>query len=78
MCSSDLFRNPFVGCRLMDEEIAVLSLLTDAGAWARGEGPPPYPLARAAQDQLVGAAVQESLATGGPVTTGVEAWAPHL
>lgn len=73
-----VFRNPFVGARLMDEEIAVLSLLLAAGDWARGEGPAPYPLAEAAQDQVLGLAVGESLRTGGPVTTSVEPWAATL
>ncbi|WP_432512637.1 Gfo/Idh/MocA family oxidoreductase [Kineococcus sp. SYSU DK001] len=69
-----VFRNPHVGARLNDEEIALAGLLQRAAAWARGEGPGPYPLAEAAQDQLLALAVGESLATGGPVTTGVEAW----
>lgn len=73
-----LFRNPFAGARLMDEEIAVLSLLVAAGSWARGEGPPPYPLAQAAQDQLLGLAIDASVASGGPVTTTVEPWARAL
>lgn len=73
-----LFRNPFVGARLSDEEIAVASLLLSAVAWARGEAPAPYPLAEAAQDQLLGQAIVDSLATGAAVTTPTEAWAPAL
>ncbi|NIZ93774.1 gfo/Idh/MocA family oxidoreductase [Kineosporiaceae bacterium B12] len=70
-----LFRNPFPGARLSDEEIAVATLLLRAAAWARGEAPGPYPLAEAAQDQLLGLAIGASLASGGPVLTSTEAWA---
>ena len=73
-----LFRNPYVGARLSDEEIAVAALLERAGTWARGEGPGPYPLAEAAQDQLLSLAIVEALATGGPVRTTTEAWAGAL
>jgi predicted dehydrogenase len=70
-----VYRNPFLGLRLMDEEIAIASLLTATGAWARDEGPAPYPLAQGCQDHLIALAVEESAATGGPVVTGVEPWA---
>ena len=70
-----LFSNPFVGARLSDEEIAVATLLLRAAAWARGEAPGPYPLAEAAQDQLLASAIASSLATGAAVSTSHEAWA---
>ena len=70
-----LYRNPFVGLRLMDEEIAIASLLTGTGAWARDEGPAPYPLAEACQDHLLALAVEESAETGASIATGVEPWA---
>nr|WP_281372873.1 Gfo/Idh/MocA family oxidoreductase [Kineococcus aurantiacus] len=70
-----LFRNPFPTSRLSDEDIAVATLLQRCAAWARDEGPPPYPLAEAAQDQLLSAAIERSLATGGPVATGEGPWA---
>ncbi|MEZ0494115.1 Gfo/Idh/MocA family oxidoreductase [Kineococcus sp. TBRC 1896] len=73
-----VFRNPFTGSRLSDEEIALTLLLQRAGAWARGEGPGPYPLAEAAQDHLLGLAVDEAVRTGRPVTTTSEAWAGGL
>ncbi|WP_432540834.1 hypothetical protein [Kineococcus sp. SYSU DK002] len=69
-----VFRNPFVGARLDDQEIAPAVLLQRTAARARGQSPGPYPLAEAAQDQLLAPAVGRSPATGGPVTTGVEAW----
>ena len=54
----------------MDEEIALTSLLTATGAWARGEGPAPYPLAQGCQDHLIGLAIDESAATGVLIVTG--------
>ena len=70
-----VWRNPFVGRRWMDEEIAIASVLRDSASWAAGDGPGPYPLAEACQDQLIALAVEESVRTGQPVRTGVEAWA---
>ena len=70
-----LYRNPFPGLRLMDEEIAIASLMLATAAWARDDGPPPYPLAQASQDHLVALAVEESAASGAAVTTEVEPWA---
>ncbi len=69
-----VYRNPYLGLRLMDEEIALASLLTATGAWARGDGPGPYPLAQGCQDHLIGLAIDESAETGAPVVTGVEPW----
>jgi predicted dehydrogenase len=71
---SVLYRNPFLGLRLMDEEIAIASLLTATGAWAREEGPPPYPLAEGCEDHLIALAVEESAASGTVVRTGREPW----
>jgi len=50
-------------------------LLEATGAWARGDGPEPYPLADGLQDHLISLAIGESVATGRPVTTHTEAWA---
>ena len=58
----------------MDEEIAIASILTATGSWARGEGPAPYPLAQACQDHLVGLAIEESAKQGTAVDTTIEAW----
>ena len=70
-----LYRNPFLGLRLMDEEISIATMLTSMAAWVREEGPAPYPLGSACQDHLVSLAIDEALESGRPVTTSVEAWA---
>ena len=61
-----VWRNPFVGRRFMDEEIAIASLLTASAAWATDAGPEPYPLADGCHDHLVGLAIDESVATSAP------------
>jgi len=73
--SDILFRNPYLGRRWNDEEIAIATLLDRTTAWVRGAGPPPYPLAGGAQDHLIALAVDEALASGTTVSTAVEAWA---
>ena len=70
-----VYRNPFQGLRLSEDDIGVASLLERTGAWARDEGPEPYPLADGLQDHLISVAIGESLATGRDVTTTTEAWA---
>jgi predicted dehydrogenase len=70
-----LFRNPFPGLRLNDEEVAIATLLLATAGWADGDGPPPYPLAEGCQDHLLGLALGEAVASGEPVRTTVEAWA---
>ena len=69
-----LWRNPFLGLRLMDEEIAIAQLLCETSAWAADEGPEPYPLAEGCQDHLVSLAIDRAAETGLPVTTEAEAW----
>ncbi len=69
-----VYRNPFLGLRLMDEEIAIASMLTGMASWTRGEGPAPYPLAEACQDHLVSLAVDEAVSTGRLVRTSLEPW----
>ncbi|MEY9855790.1 putative dehydrogenase [Catenulispora sp. GAS73] len=71
---SVVWRNPFAGLRLMDEEIAIATLLTATAAWARDGGPAPYPLAEACQDHLVSLAIDQAAATGEGVGTEVEPW----
>jgi predicted dehydrogenase len=73
-----VYRNPFVGHRFNDEEIAIATLLRQLGAWTRDAGPAPYPLAQAAQDHLISLAIDEAAATGADVTTAVELWAEKL
>jgi predicted dehydrogenase len=70
-----VYRNPFQGSRLSEDDIGVAALLEKTGAWARDEGPEPYPLAEGLQDHLISVAIEESLATGADVTTTTEAWA---
>jgi predicted dehydrogenase len=70
-----VYRNPLLGLRLMDEEIAIATLLTATAAWARDEGPEPYPLAEACQDHLLSLAIDRAAESGSPVVTGVEPWA---
>ena len=54
-----LWTNPFLGKRFMDEEIAMATLVRTTAAWARDEGPAPYPLARACQDHAIALAIHE-------------------
>jgi hypothetical protein len=70
-----VYRNPLIGLRLMDEEIAIATLLTATAAWARDEGPEPYPLAEACQDHLLSLAIDRAADTGAAVVTDVEPWA---
>jgi predicted dehydrogenase len=69
-----VWRNPFLGCRLMDDEIAVGQLLLATARWANDSGPAPYPLAQACQDHLLGLAIDSSLRSGGTVTTEAAPW----
>jgi predicted dehydrogenase len=68
------WRNPLLGHRLMDEEIAIATLLSAMASWAKEEGPPPYPLARACQDHLLGLAIDESVTARRPVRTEPGRW----
>ena len=70
-----VYRNPFFGCRFSEDDLGVAALLERTGAWARGEGPEPYPLAEGLQDHLISLAIEASVATGCDVTTTAEAWA---
>ncbi|MFI5839106.1 Gfo/Idh/MocA family oxidoreductase [Catenuloplanes sp. NPDC051500] len=69
-----LWSNPDEGRRWNDDEIATAALLSSTAAWVRGDGPPPYPLAEAAQDHLIGLAIEESATRDRPVMTTAEAW----
>ncbi len=69
-----VWRNPFVGSRLSEDDLAVAVLLAATGAWARSEGPEPYPLADACEDHQISLAIGEATRTGGPVTTTREGW----
>jgi predicted dehydrogenase len=69
-----LYENPYFGVGLSDEDIAVATLLEKTAAFSRGETDAPYPLAEAAQDQLIAMAISESARTGEVVSTGREEW----
>jgi predicted dehydrogenase len=73
--SDVLYRNPYPGRRWSDEEIAIATLLEATAAWARGDGPAPYPLAEGAQDHRIALAIDEALATDQTNTTDSEPWA---
>ena len=70
-----VYRNPLLGLRLMDEEIAIATLLGATAAWVRDEGPEPYPLAEGCQDHLISLAIDRAADSGAPVVTNVEPWA---
>ncbi|WP_218961774.1 hypothetical protein [Actinomyces ruminis] len=70
-----VYRNPWVGTRMSEDDLAVATILADVGRWAREEGPAPYPLAQACQDHLLSCAIDEAVASGRDVTTDVEDWA---
>ena len=69
-----MWRNPFLGLRLMDEEIAIARLLLATADWSRDAGPEPYPLAEGCQDHLVSLAIDEAADRGVAVTTAEEPW----
>ncbi|MET0424958.1 MAG: gfo/Idh/MocA family oxidoreductase, partial [Actinoplanes sp.] len=69
-----LFRNPFPGRRLNDEEIAIATLLRQMADWVRGDGPPPYPLADGAHDHLLALAIEEAAATDRTVSVATPPW----
>ena len=70
-----LWRNPFFGARYSEDDLGVALLLEQVGAWARGEGPEPYPLAEGLQDHRLSLAIGAALESGDAVQTGVEPWA---
>jgi hypothetical protein len=72
-----LYHNPYPGKRWMDDEIAMATLLERTSEWARGQGPEPYPLAEAVQDQQVALAIEESADRDTTVTTSHEAWSAN-
>ncbi len=69
-----LYRNPYLGRRWNDEEVAIATLLARMAAWVHGDGPPPYPLADGAHDHRIALAVDQAARSGSPVQTGTEPW----
>ncbi len=72
--SEVVYRNPYVGQRWMDEEIAVATLLDRTARWVHGEGPEPYPLSDGIYDQQVALAIEHAADTDTTVTTTDESW----
>jgi predicted dehydrogenase len=70
-----VYRNPYQGARLAEDDISVAAITERMGAWCRGDGPEPYGLADACQDHLVALAMEESARTATTVRTGQEGWA---
>ena len=70
-----IYRNPWVGTNLSEDDIAVASHLAAVGLWARDEGPEPYPLAQGCQDHALGLAIEQSARTGADVKVESEVWA---
>ncbi len=69
-----VYRNPWQGTRLSEDDIAVASHLAAMGLWVRDEGPEPCPLAQGCQDHAVGLAIEESARTGADVRVAKEVW----
>ena len=64
-----VYRNAFAGARFSEDDLAVADLLAAMGAWRRGDGPQPYPLAEACTDHQIALAIGEACASGRSVTT---------
>ena len=73
-----IYKNPFIGHRFMDEEIAIATMMVRMGDWSTGSADSPYPLREACQDHLISLAMDQSIATGESVCTAVEAWSDTL
>jgi predicted dehydrogenase len=70
-----LYRSPFPTSSFSDEDIAIATLLVKTAAWARREGPAPYPLADGCQDHAIALAIQASAQRGEAVRVANEPWA---
>lgn len=72
-----LWRTPFPGARLADDEIAVATCLELMGRHVEG-GPAFYGIADAAQDHYLYLALQDAAARGEPVRTERQPWEPDM
>ena len=72
-----VYRNPFPGARLSDDELAIATSLEHMGRYAKG-GPAFYGLADASQDHYLSLCLHEAAATGEPVRTEPQPWASNL
>jgi predicted dehydrogenase len=70
-----VYRNPYRGLRLSDEDIAAMRLLDLTIDWIHGDGPEPYRLAAGSHDHLLALAIGDAARAGQPVSVGDEPWA---
>ena len=61
-----VYRNPFPGARLSDDEIALATVLTGMRRYVEG-GEEVYPLREATRDQTLSLAIEEAVRTGAAV-----------
>ncbi len=69
-----LYRNPFLGSRFADDELAVAHLLAACSSWLHDGGPEPYPLADGCHDHRVALAMEEAADSGRTVTVPTPPW----
>ncbi|WP_413991272.1 Gfo/Idh/MocA family protein [Labrys okinawensis] len=69
-----VYRNPYPGAALTDDEIAVAAILDGMGESVRG-GKPIYSFAEAAQDQYLSLLIEEAVAAGTTVQAVRQPWA---
>jgi hypothetical protein len=72
-----VYRNPFPGARLSDDEIAIATCMEHMGRYAAG-GPPFYGLADASHDHYLSLCLRQAAATGEPVRTEPQPWTSSL
>ncbi|HEV7276684.1 MAG TPA: Gfo/Idh/MocA family oxidoreductase [Devosiaceae bacterium] len=70
-----LWRNPWPGARLMDDELAIAVAMERMAALVNGAGEGPYPYAAAAQDQYLSLLMHEAARTGETVSSVRQPWA---
>ena len=70
-----VYRNAFAPAPLTDDEIAIAAALDRMGAYARGEGEGPYPLAEACQDRYLDILISQAVQTGSSVQSETQPWA---
>jgi predicted dehydrogenase len=73
--SQVVYDNAWQGARFSDDEVAVSSLLSQVGAWARSEASPPYPLAQGSQDWALALGIEAAAESGETVLVGRQPWA---
>ena len=72
-----VYRNPFPGARLSDDEIAIATSMEHMGRYARG-GPAFYGLADASQDHYLSLCLRQAATTGQAVRTEPQPWTNNL